>query len=706
MKKIREWINIQLVKNPGQMVLAAIFLFNVVFLVLSAAIISNLSLSGTEKMGFFEAAFCTITMILDAGCIQFVVSDIGTTGVAVVVICLGIVLVGMISFTGAVIGYVTNYISSFIESANAGSRRLKIYDHSVILNWNTRASEIINDLLYCDSKQKVVVLVDSRKNEIEKEIHERIADTVAKENAEVAQYCESMGFLSSFFYKRKHSFSKKKVTVIVREGDIFSSKQLMDISLDKARMIIILGNDINNSVCKFEMKETLDSQGKGNSQTVKTLMQVADITAAQSSADNQKIIVEITDDWTASLVDKIIAYKEVDGKCNIVPVRVNQILGHLLSQFSLMPELNLAYRELFSNKGAAFYSEEHPVKDEREYISSYLKTHRHSLPLTSMKSEDKEYFYYSTASTSDIYRETPVEETDYSVKLNKNYWIERKNIIILGHNTRCEEIMKGFQSFNSEWGYKNSDEQIVRVVVIDDKKHLEKMDYYEKYPFVIDKVAAEIYEKDLICDTIDKFVTSNTEDTTVLILSDDAAVNEDVDANALANLIYVQDIVNHKVKTIPGFDPSSIDVIVEIIDPKHYDVVNSYSVNNVVISNRYISKMITQIGEKEALFDFYTDILTYDDEEDADGVYDSKEIYIKKVSRFFDEVPKPTTADQFVRAVYYSSIDDSIPKDKQNPTIVLGYVRDETQMVLFSDDQADIKVELTSDDKLIMFSNH
>ncbi|MEE1065386.1 MAG: hypothetical protein UH249_04580 [Acutalibacteraceae bacterium] len=706
MKKIREWINIQLVKNPGQMVLAAIFLFNVVFLVLSAAVISNLSLSGTEKMGFFEAAFCTITMILDAGCIQFVVSDIGTTGVAVVVICLGIVLVGMISFTGAVIGYVTNYISSFIESANAGSRRLKIYDHSVILNWNTRASEIINDLLYCDSKQKVVVLVDSRKNEIEKEINERIADTVAKENAEVAQHCENMGFLSSFFYKRKHSFSKKKVTVIVREGDIFSSKQLMDISLDKARMIIILGNDINNSVCKFEMKETLDSQGKGNSQTVKTLMQVADITAAQSSADNQKIIVEITDDWTASLVDKIIAYKEVDGKCNIVPVRVNQILGHLLSQFSLMPELNLAYRELFSNKGAAFYSEEHPVKDEREYISSYLKTHRHSLPLTSMKSEDKEYFYYSTASTSDIYKETPVEDTNYSVKLNKNYWIERKNIIILGHNTRCEEIMKGFQSFNSEWGYKNSDEQIVRVVVIDDKKHLEKMDYYEKYPFVIDKVAAEIYEKDLICDTIDKFVTSNTEDTTVLILSDDAAVNEDVDANALANLIYVQDIVNHKVKTIPGFDPSSIDVIVEIIDPKHYDVVNSYSVNNVVISNRYISKMITQIGEKEALFDFYTDILTYDDEEDADGVYDSKEIYIKKVSRFFDEVPKPTTADQFVRAVYNGSIDDSIPKDKQNPTIVLGYVRDETQMVLFSDDQADIKVELTSDDKLIMFSNH
>ena len=57
------------------MVLLVILLFNVLFFLFSAVVISNLSLSGTEKMSFFEAAFCTITMILDAGCIQFVVAD-------------------------------------------------------------------------------------------------------------------------------------------------------------------------------------------------------------------------------------------------------------------------------------------------------------------------------------------------------------------------------------------------------------------------------------------------------------------------------------------------------------------------------------------------------------------------------------------------------------------------------------------------------
>ena len=703
MKRIREWLNIQLVKNPGRMVLCAIFLFNVVFLVLSALVISNLALSGTEKMGFFEAAFCTITMILDAGCIQFVVSDIGTAGVAVVIICLGVVLVGMISFTGAVIGYITNYISNFIESANAGSRRLNIYDHSVILNWNTRASEIINDLLYCDTKQKVVVLVNSRKMEIEKEINERLADSVAKENAAIAAQCSNMSFFQKNYFMYKHCF-RKNVTVIVREGDIFSSKQLMDISLDKARMIIILGNDINNTVCKFEHKDILENKGKGNSQTVKTLMQVADITAAQSSADNQKIIVEVTDDWTAELIDKIIKCKQVDGKCNIVPVRVNQILGHILSQFSLMPELNLAYRELFSNKGATFYTEEQRTLDERKYIDEYLKEHRYAIPLTSMDSDGKSYFYYSAGSQKDIGKTAEVKDSEYTVSINRDYWIEQKNIIILGHNSRCEDIMKGFESFSCEWGYANSDEQIVRVIVIDDKDHLEKMNYYKKYPFVIDTVAAEIYDKDLICSTIDQFVSSNKEDTSVLILSDDSALNEDIDANALANLVYVQDIINDKKNSNPDFDVESIDVIVEIIDPKHYDVVNSYNVNNVVISNRYISKMITQIGEKEALFDFYTDILTYD--EGDTETYESKEIYIKKVRRFFNEIPKHTTADQFIRAVYYASVDDSIPLEKQNPSIVLGYVKPGGKMILFSGDQSLIDVKFDDKDKLILFSNH
>lgn len=702
-RKIREWFSIQLVKNPGRVVLFSILFFNIIFFIVSALIIRSLSLSGTEKMGFFEAAFYTVTMILDAGCIQFVISDIGQSGVAVAIVCLAIIVIGMVSFTGAVIGYVTNTISSIIDNSNSGKKKLRISNHLVILNWNTRASEIINDLLYCKGKQKVVVLVEGRQQEIIKEIDERISDTIHRENRLIYQNVSKYNLIQRLFFYWKERL-KNNITVIVREGDVFSSKQLHDISLEEARSVVILGNDINNTLCKFEQREKFEETSKGNAQTIKTLMQVSDITAAAYSADNQKIIVEISDDWTWELVHRIIKYKQVAGKCNIVPIRVNRILGQILSQFSLMPELNLAYKELFSNKGATFYVEEKTVENEKEYITDYLNTHKSSIPLTQMKSGGKDYFFYSAESQKDIAKTSVTSNSDYSVKINRDYWIEKKNVIILGHNSKSKDIMKGFCAFRNEWNYQDSDDEILQIIVIDDQQSLEKMDYYKDYPFVIKTVAASIYDKDLICATIEEFVDANEEDTSILILSDDSALNENIDANALANLVYVQDIITKKKNDNPDFDVESIDVIVEIIDPKHHDIVSSYSVNNVVISNRYISKMITQIGEKEAIFDFYTDILTYDDENVDE--YQSKEVYTKKVSSFFDELPDECTEEEFVKAVWMSSIDSSIPDHEQNPTVAIGYVKPGGKICLFGSNQSTTRMKLEKKDKIVVFTNH
>lgn len=702
-RKIREWISIHVAKSPGKVLLLAILLFNIVFFLISALIISGMSLSGTEHMTFLEAAFCTVTMILDPGCIQFVIADIGHVSVGIVIICLLIIVTGMISFTGAVIGYITNYISGFIATANAGKRELHISDHFVILNWNTRASEIINDLLFCEKKEKVVVLVSSGKEEIEKEIEARLSDTVEKENIELRRKYQQLNPVLKWFYFRSHRF-KQRVTVIVREGDVFSAKQLHDISLERAKIVIILGNDDNNSICKYEKTQTSISDGKGNSHTIKTLMQVADITSAECSNNNQKIVVEITDKWTGELVQRIIECKQVEGKCNIIPVDINRVLGQILSQFSLMPELNYAYRELFSNKGATFYASEDLYQSDIEFISDYLNNHVYAIPLTHLKNSDgKVYAYYTASDENDIHQTESRISSDYRVKLNREYWIEKKTVIILGHNSRCEDIMEGFFNFRTEWNRQDGSE-ILNITVIDDEDNLKKIDYYKNYPFVSNCVAASIYDRELICSTIEKIVFSNTEDTSILILSDDMAPNQDIDAQALANLVYVQDIINKKKKENNSFDVESIDVIVEIIDPKHYDVVNSYSVNNVVISNRYISKMITQIGEKDALFEFYQDMLTYDT--DIHSGYESKEIYAKKVSSFFEDIPTVCHADELIRAVFYASISEQIPLDHRYPTIVLGYVKPGGKMCLFEGDLSKITVKLSAKDKIVVYSVH
>ena len=700
-KRIREWFGIQIIKKPRKMVLGAILLFNLLFILLSSAIISALSLDGTADMNFLEATFCTITMILDAGCISYVIADIGHSGVAITLVCLLIVFIGMIAFTGATIGYVTNYISSFIENANSGKRKINLSNHFVLINWNSRASEIVNDMLYAEGKQTVVVLVPGRREEIQKEIEERLAETVAKENREVEKRYANLNYFARKIAVRRNKF-KKKLTVLIKEGDIFSSKQLRDISLDKARSIVILQGDFNNTTCKYEMIERSAEYGKGDALIIKTLMQVADLTAAETSLDDQRIIVEVTDLWTLDVVNKIIEAKQVDGKCHIIPVRINLLLGQILSQFCIMPELNTVYSELFSNRGSQFFvGENSKYSEEMPFIEDYLKEHNNALPITIRHDRGKTFEYYLGESAKDLNKKSTVRTSDYTLELKKNYWLEKRNVIILGHNSKSKFIMEGFKSFSNEW--KTGEDEIVDILVIDNKENLEKANYYKEYPFVTKTVEADVYDRELLSTTIEKYVDAHKGDISILILSDDMASNDNLDAEALANLVYVRNIIDKKIKENPDFDAKKIDVIVEIINPKHFDIVNSYSFKNVVISNRYISKMVTQISEMEALYDFYNDILSYD-EEDADE-YSSKEVYVKKVWRYFDQVPAPTTADQFVRAVYNESI-KAHKYGAVNPTVAIGYVNAKGKVKIFSGDLTQIPVNLTEKDKVILISCH
>lgn len=693
-KRISEKISVFVAQKPAKAILIAILVFNIVFLCFSAILISHLAPKSLQNAGFWASVFYTVTMILDAGCIQFVVADVGQAGVTIIIICLLIVMIGMVSFTGAVIGYITNYISNFIETANSGTRKVKITNHTIILNWNTRASEIVNDLLYSETKEKVVVLANTGKESIEREIYDRISDTLSREHKALLSESKDMPFFEKRRYISKHRL-KNNLTIIVKEGDVFSSKALHDISVDYAKSIIILGKDIHNSLCKYEYEERMDEHGKGNSNTIKTLIQVADITASEESADNQKIVVEVEDEWTYDLVNQIIKHKENLGKCNIVPVPINRILGQILSQFSVMPELNNVYNELFSNKGAFFASKKAEETDEYKYIQDQLDKNDSAIPLTTMKTKEGFDAFYMVGSEKALNR-NKVRNSSFKCKLNKSFWLEKKNIIILGHNSKISSIMDGFSSFADEWNFPDGG-NILNIVVVDDKKSLEKNNYFKEYPYVSEVIEADIYEKEKIYSAIWSFSESHSGDTSVLILSDDMALTEEIDAKALTYLIYVNELIQNKLAEHKDFKPESIDVIVEVLNPKNFDVVRSYSVNNVVISNRYISKMITQIGEREAIYDFYNDILTYDTQ-DAEE-YDSKEMYIKKACDFFEEIPPKCTAFDLIRGVFNDG-------PQNNKSLLLGYIRNETERVLFVGNQHDIDVELNENDKLIIFSNH
>jgi hypothetical protein len=421
--------------------------------------------------------------------------------------------------------------------------------------------------------------------------------------------------------------------------------------------------------------------------------------SSEDSVDGQSIIVEIMDEWTHSLTDTIVKHKAAYGKCNIVPVAAARVLGHIFSQFSIMPDLNQVYGRLFSNKGATFYTDrsDDPELSESAFITEFLKDHKKAIPLTVKRGENGEINrYYMADLEKDVCtREAVPWRNDIRVSVNPHYEIKDRHIVILGHNSKIANIMEGLGSFNAEWRKKDGSD-VLDVTIIDNESNLAAMDRYEGYPFVKNVIPAEVFDKDIICNMLEDFIRTRREGGCILILSDDTVPDDDVDADVLTYLILVQEIFNKVQSEDPSFSVDGIDMVVEILNPQNYDLMNQYSTKNIVISNRYLSKMIMQIGEHDLLFSFFEEILTFDD---PDSGEDSKEVYIKRADEFLLEMPPPCTAADLIRAIYRDSPDD-------NKSLILGYFDKDGEMTMFKGDQMSIRIELTGKERLILYSNH
>ena len=693
MTKFRIWLSVQIAKHPKRVVLVLIILFNVLFITVSAVVISSLSLRGTEKMNFFYAAYYTVTMILDAGCIESVIKDIGTSGVALTLTCLAVIIIGMITFTGAVIGYLTNILNDFIENASAGNTRLYLSAHTVILNWNARAPEIVNDLLYSDNKETVVALVKSGSDEIKKEIEERLYNTIEKENADVSKKAEKMDFFARRRYLKNNKLGNN-VTFIVIEGNIFSQKQLKDIRIDLAKAVIILSNDPSDSALEGGRQSD-----EGNPQAVKALMQAADIVSAGNAEHNQTIIIEITDPWTYDIVQRIISFKKLGEKCNIVMFQVEKFLGQLLAQISMTPEMTLVYGDLFSNKGAAFYTEPVQTDDEIGYIRDYLSTHKNAIPLTLLTHNGESCFCFAANNQKDINKKNALNSLDYSVELN-NMQCECKRVITIGHNSKVEEILNCYEAYIS---CQTGDKQIspLKVTVIDEANSIRRMDYCQRYSFVEEAVEIDIYHINKTFDTINRLLFNTFEETNILILSDDTELNENTDSSALMYLVYIQDFIKEMLRKNPEIK-KRIKTIVEITDPGHYDIVKGYDMVDAVISNRFTGNIITQIGKKESIYDFYKGLLSYSSDKPGNQ---NKKPQLKKVSSFFKETPPPCTAYDLVRAVFEASVSSAKSSEKQCPAMVLGYIKANGETIIFNGDLSEINVSLEAEDKIIVYTD-
>lgn len=523
MNRIKKWLSIQQSQNARLLLLVGIILFNV-FLWLISSIVAYLidpDLYGSVVSSLWGSG---ITWMLEPGFYDPSLSP------PIRIISIIVIITSMITFSGGIIAYVANLFSSIIEQARKGRSALYIYDHILILNWNTKALELIADYRFDENVTEIVVLSQIDKDDIEKQIKRKMYE----------------------MSDRKHT---KKMKIIVKEGDVYSQQDLDHVCLSAAKTIIILANEDDHQTGIPDNPDIL---------SIKSLMLIANT----NLRPEQTIIVEIRNESTLPLIkDKISRQRSLERQ--IIPILPDEMLGRLIAQTILYPYLNQVFQELLSFAGMEFYGKVNgSFSDEYTFNPCAIPVfERHGILY--MLSESERHLSQR--------RVEPFPKFDGHVQIRHDFSYPETTIVIFGKNNKLKFILDSLKWFEQD---ANTTVHITHVPANDPK-------------------------------TIAKYIKDIEKIDTILVLSDDLLDPKDFDSSVLVTLLMIQEIAkNHQAK-----------IVLELLNPRHYDIAKSYNIENTIISNQYVSRIITQLSKNPSLYPLYMELLTYDAENASYEIY-------------------------------------------------------------------------------------
>lgn len=418
----------------------------------------------------------------------------------------------------------------------------------------------------------------------------------------------------------------------------------------KVRVVVVSGNIVSKQVldrvCIQSAKtivifsdEEQDASLQGyqaDITAVKTLMLVDNI----SPSPLQTIIVEIKETKTRELIAQRFA-KKGEAFPRVIPMLSDELMGKLIAQTVFFPELNEVYAELMSSEGAEFYSADE--MDPREY----LKTHGHAIPLYRHKGR----LYVVAQNEAAVAKRRAVpKELPATLAFQPMDETGERTIVIFGKNNKIPYIIASIRAFEHDGNVTSK---------------------------VITIPSADIA-------SIQDAVKDLSKVDTILLLSEDMTTSRKIDSDVLIALLLIQDVEVLK----------TASVVIELIDPRHFDIAKSYGVEHTIISNRYVSHMMAQIAKNKELYYLYNDMLTYDESTEGEQ---TRELYVYPAKRFL-KGPFPKTfasAFELVADVANSS------KDVYQ---LVGVVHKQKTRIFSGDLDKPETIQIGEDDSLVIVS--
>ncbi len=277
----------------------------VIFVIAGFVVISGTlrESQNTESIDFAQALWMSLLRTLDPGTMG---SDSGSV---LFVLSMLTVTLGGIFIVATLIGIISNGIEGKLDDLRKGRSRVLEEGHTVILGWSAQIFDIIGEIVAANEnkrRQRIVVLADRDKIEMEDEIRARIPDT-------------------------------RTTRIVCRRGSPIEISDLAIASVHAARAVIVLAPEIEDP----------------DAEVIKTLLAITNDALIPGRAEHS-VVAEIRD-------ARNVAVARLASRDRAQLVLSGDLVGRIAAQTCRAPGLSIVYMDLLDFAGDEIYFAAEPA---------------------------------------------------------------------------------------------------------------------------------------------------------------------------------------------------------------------------------------------------------------------------------------------------------------------------------------------------------
>jgi len=395
--------------HPHIVLAIGLILVNIIIVMIFSCILSLIS--GNSFID--EVTYCMILTMSADGIYDFTVDK----DVAQLVVKLIMVLIQMILFSGALIGFITNVLENLFDKTMNNKGKLNLKNHYIILNWSSIGPNIVYDLSFLEGNKVVVILTEDDRDEV-------------------------LNSINNIFSQNNRK--RKNIRILVKEGDPSSSKHLEDISIENAKCVGILLSSkwVNDTSTNLEYS-TCDLNA------FKLLMSLVHL------VKNSNIVIEVENNKMSQKIDALFNSLDNSNNNTISVFSHHSVTGLVIGKSVINKYYSDLYHEFLSYEGVEFYGIE-PLNVE-EALVKYTEC----IPVVNYDDDDvvdennvkhADHLYVLSKDLSSI------KERNQNISIKKdlpyriNYKKREFSLFIIGENSSLKYIIKELDEYKELTG--------------------------------------------------------------------------------------------------------------------------------------------------------------------------------------------------------------------------------------------------------------